>query len=318
MLRRLLVPLLAAMLVIWAGLSALSPVAYAEPVFPPGLRIGLEPPGDLKLSTRGASFEDADRKVTITIFDLPAAAYEEIERSVFAENQRGLTGLKRESFPFATGVGFLISGQSQANGVTVDRWFLLATAIGSNVPNLATLINVEVPEVARAIYPDAVIRKALASVTFRATPIQEQLGMLPFTLDELAGFRIMQALPTGGVILTEGPTDDLSKQPYMIISVGRGSPEQLNDRGKFARDLLSAAPLRDLKVESAEAMRVGGAPGYEIRAQGKGPRGDPVSLVQWVRFGGGGFLHMVGVANKDAWDQLFTRFRAVRDGVNLR
>jgi hypothetical protein len=314
MFRRLLVPLLA----VWAAWSAWCPVAYAEPAFPPGLRVGLEPPGDLKLSTRGSGFEDADRKVTITILDLPAAAYEDIERSAFAKDQRGLSGVKRESFPFASGVGFLISGQSQENGALVDRWFLLATATGGNVPNLAVLINVEVPAAARAVYPDAIIRKALASVTFRPTPIEEQLGMLPFTLDELAGFRIMQALPVGGVILTEGPADDLSKQPYMIVSVGRGASGDPAERGKFAREMLGSAPLRDLKIQSAEAMRIGGAPGYEIRAHATGPRGEPVSLVQWLRFGSGGYLLMVGVANPDAWDQFFTRFRAVRDGVNFR
>ena len=86
------------------------------------------------------------------------------------------------------------------------------------------LINVEVPESARAVYSDAVIRQALASVTFRPMPIQEQLGLLPFKLGQLAGFRVMQVLAQGGVILTEGPTDDLSKQPYVIVSVGQGSP----------------------------------------------------------------------------------------------
>ena len=88
------------------------------------------------------------------------------------------------------------------------------------------LINVDVPEAARAVYSDAVIRKALASVTFRPTPIQEQLGMLPFKLNELAGFRVMQAMPRGGVILTDGPTDDINKQPYIIVSVGPGAPSE--------------------------------------------------------------------------------------------
>jgi hypothetical protein len=35
-------------------------------------------------------------------------------------------------------------------------------------------------------------------------------------------------------------------------------------------------------------------------------------------FGTGGFLHIIGVAHKDEWDKLFTRFRAVRDGVDSR
>ncbi len=65
-------------------------------------------------------------------------------------------------------------------------------------------------------------------------------------------------------------------------------------------------------------MRIGGLPGYEIRAQAKGLNGEPLSLVQWVRFGGGGFLRIVGVGRKDDWDALFTRFRAVRDGIEPR
>ena len=120
------------------------------------------------------------------------------------------------------------------------------------------------------------------------------------------------------MILTDGPSDDLSKQPYMIVSIGRGAPEQPDDRAQFARDALSSAPLRDLTVQSAEAMRIGGLPGYEIRAQAKGPDGEPFMLVQWVRFGGGGFLRVVGVGRKDGWDALFTRFRAVRDGIEFR
>jgi len=317
MLRILLVPLLAAMFAIWAGLASLT-AAGAEPVFPLGLRIGLEPAGDLKLSTRLPGFEDADRKVAITILDLPARAYGELERSAFGNNQPGLSDLKRESFPFASGVGFLISGSVQQNGVTLHRWFLLASGAGGNVQDLAMLINVEVPEAALSVYSDAVIRKALASVTFRATPLQEQLGLLPFKLNELAGFRVTQAMPAGGLILTDGPTDDISKQSYMIVSIGRGAPEERDDRGKFARELLTSAPLRDLSVTLAEPMRIAGLPGFEIRAQAQEPDGAPVSLVQWVRFGSGGFLRIVGVGRKDDWDALFPRFRAVRDGIDLR
>ncbi len=180
------------------------------------------------------------------------------------------------------------------------------------------LIIVEVPDATLAVYSDAVIRQALASVTFRPMPIQEQLGLLPFKLNQLAGFRVVKVLAAGGVILTDGPSDDIRKQPYVIVSIGRGAPEQPDDRARFARDLLSSAPLRDLSVQSAEAMRIGGLPGYEIRAQAKGLNDEPLSLVQWVRFGGGGFLRIVGVGRKDDWDALFTRFRAVRDGIDPR
>ena len=82
----------------------------------------------------------------------------------------------------------------------------------------------------------------------------------------------------------------------MIVSIGRGGPAEAGDRGLFARDLLADAPVRDLTMQSSEPMRISGAPGHEIRAQGKGPGGDPVSLVQWMRFGSGGFLRVIGVS----------------------
>ena len=85
---------------LWAALAVFSPAFGAEPVFPPGLRIGLEPPGDLKPSTHFPGFEDIDRKVAVTILDLPASAYAELERAAKAKNQRGLTDVKRENFSF--------------------------------------------------------------------------------------------------------------------------------------------------------------------------------------------------------------------------
>ena len=296
----------------WMGLGlGPGPSVAAEPVFPPGLRIGLEPPGDLKLSARFPGFEDSDRKVAIAILDLPASAYPELESAAFTRLPQELQNMKRESFPFESGIGFLISGTVQQNGVTLHRWSLLAQAVGATVQNLTMLINVEVPEAALSVYPDAVVRKALASVTFRPAPIQEQLGVLPFKFGELSGFKVMQVIPTGSVILGDGTPENTNPQPFMIVSIERGGPPEAADRGMFARDLLANTPVRDLALQSAEPMRINGA-------QGKGPAGDPVSLVQWIRFGSGSYLRVIGVSPTDKWDQSFTRFRAVRDGISAR
>jgi len=291
--------------------------AHAEPFFPPGLRIGLEPPGDMKLSSRFPGFEDTERKAVMAILDLPGSAYRELETAAFSKAQLDLQDARRESFPFASGIGFLITGTAQQNGTTVHRWSLLAMAVGS-VPNLTMLINVEVPESALSVYSDAVIRKALATVAFRPAPIQEQLGLMPFKFSDLAGFQVMQVLPTGSVILGEGKADGDEPQPFMIVSVERNGPAEAGDRALFARDLLSNAPVRELRLQSSEPMRINGAPGHEIRAQAKGPRGDTVSLVQWLRFGTGGFLRIIGLSPTDKWDQSFGRFRTVRDGIDTR
>jgi hypothetical protein len=300
----------------WAALAGLNPAVAAETVFPPGLRIGLEPPVDLRPSTRFPGFEDRDRKAGITIFDLPAGAYPELERAAAAKDLESLTVVKRETFSFHGGAGTLIAGRAKIKDVDVHKWVLLASAHADQ--DLTMLVNVEVPDSELSVYSDAVVRKTLASITFRPTPIQEQLGLLPFKLDQLADFRVMKVLANRGVLLTTGPTDDLSKQDFMIVSIGRGSPDSPDDRGRFARKLLAAAPVRDLDVQSAEAMRVGGGPGYEIRAQAKAPNGDPIMMAQWLRFSSGSFLSIAGFAHKGEWDALFTRFRAVRDGIELR
>lgn len=307
MLRRLLLALIA------AGLTAAA--AWADPVYPPGHRIGLEPPAGMSPAMQFSGFEDTAREAKIGMLDLPPGAYENIESSAFAAEQPGMTDVKRELFAFGSGIGFLFTGRGQQNGVTVHKWFLLARAVHEPVMNLTALVSVEVPEAALAVYTDAVVRKALASVTFRATPIEEQLSLMPFKLNDFAGFRVVEALPTGGVVLTEGPSQDINRQPYVIVSVGSGGPAEPADRGRFARDLLSQAPLRDFAVRSAEAMRIGGLPGHEIRATARNIAGEPITLVQWVRFGGGGFLRVVAVTREDTWDAMFPRFRAVRDGI---
>jgi hypothetical protein len=300
-------------------LALTASAAAAEVVYPPGMRVGLEPPLDAKVSTRISGFEDLDRKVAIGILDLPGAAYGQIQASMFGANQQGLEDVKREAFPFNDGIAFLLSGLAHQNGVTLHKWFFLAaTSAGSKVQNLTTLINVEVPDSAFGAYTDAVIRKALSTVTFRPTPINEQLGMLPFNLGAMSGFRVVQVMPEGSAILIDGPGEDINRQPYMLISVGRGGPSEPDDRSRFARDLMQSAPVRDLTLQSGEPMRIGGYPGYEIRATGKSLTGDAISLVQWLRFGGGGFMRIIGVARTDQWDTLFPRFRAVRDGVDLK
>ncbi|MGB8895585.1 MAG: hypothetical protein WCD13_14955, partial [Pseudolabrys sp.] len=116
----------------------------------------------MKLATQFPGFEDSKRKAVIAILDLPASAYRELENAAFANTQRDLQQAKRESFPFGSGIGFLIIGIAQQNGITLHRWSLLAQAVGGAVQDLTMLINVEVPESALPIYSDEIIRKALA------------------------------------------------------------------------------------------------------------------------------------------------------------
>lgn len=318
MLRRLLIPLLAAL----AALSLAAP-AGAAPVFPTGLRVGLEPPAGLVVSRRFPGFEDRDRSVLVAVFQLPGEAYDQLMKAGFDQQTRGVTNVSKADFAFPGGIGYLIKGETKVNDHNVHRWLLLAKPKGGNKDDKGSgvtgLIRVDVPDDARTAYSDAVVRKMLASVGFRPPPTDELLGLLPFKLGDLAGFRIARVLPSGA-ILTDGPSDEVgsAKQPYVIVSIGRGGPRDPALRETFARDVLRQGPLSDIRVTSADKIRIDRAPAFELRADAKDPTGDTVAVVQWLRFGNGGYMRVIGVTPKGDWDKLFSRFRAVRDGIASR
>lgn len=318
MLRRLLIPLLAAM----AALSLAAP-AGAAPEFPTGLRVGLELPPGLVMSRRFPGFEDPSHRVLVAVFELPGVAYDQLMQAGFDKHTQGMTNVSKADFAIAGGEGYLIGGEAKVNDQKARRWFLLAQPKDDDKsdksPGISSLIRVDVPDDAREVYSDAVVRKMLASVAFRPAPIQEQLGLLPFQLKDLAGFRVARVVP-GGAILTDGPSDELgkTKQPYIIVSIGRGGPRDEALRGNFARDVLRNGPLTDIRVTSADTIRIDRTRAYEVRATAKDPTGATVKAVQWLRFGAGGYMRIIGVTPEDDWDKLFNRFRAVRDGVDSR
>ena len=298
--------------------SAMIGLASADPIFPKGSRVGLEPPPGMSLSQRFPGYEDTAKKAAITISELPLRAYESVQQSFFNSAPPGVTIDSREMLPFANGIGFLMTGTVTVNGALLHKWFLLAQAVGGPDFDFVAMINVEVPDTATASYPDKVIRDALSTVTFRPSPTAELMAMLPYKLSELSGFRIMQVIPPGAAIITDGPTSDLTRQPYMIISAGPGSAGSADDRARAARTMLDSVPLQDLRITSTEAMRLSNLPGYEIRATANALGGAPVKLVQWVRFGATGYMRIIGVGPAGDWDRLFDRFRSVRDGIELR
>ena len=292
--------------------------AAAQPVFPPASPVGLEPAASLKLADRFPGFEDPDRKVIVSIIELPAARYEEVLNTAFAESPPGLRNVTRESFPYQNGIGYLLTADATEEGVEWRRFYLIAIPFGAPADaQFVAFVKVGVPQAAREVYSDEAVRRMLASMTFRDVPVDEQLQQLPFRLSELSGFRVARAAG-GAVFLIDGAGSDMNRQPYMIVSVGAGAPANADERARGARSLLASAPLRDITIQNAEAMRLSNSPAYEIRAQAQNAAGAAVSLVQWVRFGSGGFMQIVGVGPRADWEGLFPRFRAVRDGIGPR
>jgi len=289
--------------------------AMAEPVFPPGLRIGLEPPPGMVASRRFSGFEDPERKAAILILDLPVSAYTGLEKSL-STKQPDLANIARRPFPFKNGTALLATADfKEKDGTPGHKWFFLAKPAAGPATGFTAFVTIQVPDSQRAFYTDAVVEKVLNTVAFRATPVEEQLGLLPYKLGDRAGFHVHQVLPNGVVILSEKPDGNPYGAAYIVVSVVGGGPSQPEDRPRFAQDLLRSSPVRDLTITSGENIRINGLPGSELRATAKDASNAPVKVVQWLRFGSGGFMRIVGVSPTAEWDAMFPRFRAVRDGI---
>jgi hypothetical protein len=104
----------------------------------------------------------------------------------------------------------------------------------------------------------------------------------------------------------------------MVVSLAPITAATNDDRDRIARDLVNTLPgLKNVRITSAEPMRISGSPGFEIRLDATTAKDDKdVSLVQWLRFGGNATLRFVGGSTRADWATAFPRFRAVRDGVD--
>src|SRR5262245_30744638 len=283
-----------------------SPARAAEVAYPSGSRIGLAPPTGMVTSNNFFGYVDPDNSVAIMLVALPTEAYADLDKSVSAEGlkRQGLTLESREAMPLATGDAFLVIARQEIEKIKIRKWILVASS-----PALTALVTVQVRDSAQTNYPDSVVRAALSSLAIRSVvPIDEQLGLLPFKVGELAGFGIAGIMPGRAVMLV----DALAGAPaaaargvgaHMLVGVGPGGPAQTGEREAFARDVLATVPnLRELRITTSEPLRIGGQPGHQILADAKDPAGTAtLTVVQWLRFGGGAYLQMIGTARADAW-----------------
>lgn len=301
-------------------LFAALPAHAADVVYPAGSRIGLTPPPGLTVSKSFAGFEDRDKRVALLLVALPAAAYPEVDNNATAESlqKQGVTLDSREDITHPLGKAILILGHQQIEGQRIRKWILVAAA-----GDLTALITLQVPEAAQSAYPDAAIRAALMSASVRPmVPVEEQLSLLPFRVSELAGFKIGGVIAGRAVMLTDGTPDSSVKaiDTHILVAIAAGAPAQAADRGRFAQEVFEGmSNLKDVRINSSEPLRMGGAQGHQIMARARDSvTGSEVTIVQWLRFGGSAYLQLVGVARTDGWTQAYARFRQVRDGIELR
>jgi hypothetical protein len=315
-------------------------VCAADAVFPTGSRLGIVPPAGMVPSRNFIGFEDPQKNAAILLTTLPAQAYDSLDKSMLPEamSKDGVTVEKREPIQLRIGKGFLLTGTQTTDSTRYRKWLLVGAAA-----NMTALVTAQAPD-QDAAYPDKVMRDTLTTLAVRdSVPDAEQLSLMPFTIGDLAGFHISEALPGRAVMLVDRDTDagsdaaseasktqnsdgkDQSKdkgkgtlRARFFIAALAGGPAEPDDRSVFARTTFQhIMGIKDVQVQDAEPLRIGSQPGFETLARAKDAQDDTdVMVVQWLRFGTAGFLQMVGIVRADAWPTVFNRLRAVRDSID--
>jgi hypothetical protein len=300
-------------------LAVSAPAQGAETVYPTGSRVGLAPPPGLTPSSNFSGFEDRDNRVAVVLVALPAEAYAPIEKSSASDllAKQGMNVEAREDVAHPLGKAFLVVGRQQIESVQLRKWVLV---LGTS--DITAIVTVQMPEEALSAYPEAAIRGALSTVSVRSTvPVEEQLALLPFRVTELAGFKIGGVMPGRALMLTDGAAGGAGPvDTHMVVAIAPGGPAQASERENFAREVFATIPnLKDVRLTSSETIRISGQQGHQIMAQGRDESSSSdVTIVQWIRFGGGAYLHLIGVARSDGWLPAYGRFRQVRDGIAPR
>ena len=302
-------------LIVAAFLAAVIwPASAGEAMFPQGARVGLTPLVGLVRSKSFPGFESEDQSVKVLVTELPADAYGEV-KNAFTANPAGAGGVKPESIETAAGRAYYTAETAKDGPTTVRRYSMILSG-GS----FSGYVAVQIPENATKIYSDDAVRQMFASAVVRKeVPVDEQLGLMPFKITELANFKNVRTLaPGGAVVLADGDeTTGFEPAPFMVIGIIGATPPQPEDRARFAQQAVTQIPgVRDGRITMSEPIRIDGMPGYETRIDAtSGKDNTSVTVVQWLRFGSGSMLRIVGSSPRDQWSSAFPRFRAVRDGI---
>jgi hypothetical protein len=300
-----------------SGPALISPALAADPIFLPGVRVGMTPLVGLVPAKAFVGFETEDQSVKVLVAELPAEAYGEV-MNAFKAAPEGTNGIKPESIETAAGLAYYTAESARDGANNVRRYSMILPG-GA----FSGYVAVQVPENATKIYTDDAVRQMFASAVVRKeVPVDEQLGLMPFKISELSNFKNVRTLAPGAVlVLADGDeVTGFEAAPFMVIGMMGSSPAQPEDRGRFAEQAAIVIPgVRNARITMSEPVRIDGMPGYETRIDAiSGKDNTPVTVVQWLRFGGPTSLRIIGSAPRSQWPSAFPRFRSVRDGIQPR
>jgi hypothetical protein len=288
----------------------------ADAVFPSGSMVGLVPPQGMSLARSFSGFQDDAQRASIVLTVFPPQAFAEVSAGFGDDarlSQQGITVQTRETLTIEGHPAILLAGRQQAGALSVRKWILVVGA-----PSGVALVVGQVMDDTTGSYPDAAIRAALTSVTFRPPLTHaQQIAALPFTVAAAGKFRVFGFMGGMSAMLTDGPKDaDPDHEQAALIALYVAQPVAPAERNAFARGgFLGMQALQRQTIGTAKSLTIGGLPGHEIIGTAQSRSGVSLKVVQWTIFATTGTILVMGSARPAQFDAALTDFVTMRNGI---
>ena len=290
----------------------------ADPVTPPGSRIGLEPPKGFVVATTFTGFLDQPSNASILLAEFPPVAFPQF-RNGFTAEAMAKHGMRLVSKEMIEGVPYeqiTVRAEQRVGNQTVDKWLMVI-----NGPDVVGMVTFSVARPAPPRLSDAVIRAALASARINAAASVDPIAALPFSIQPTARFTYRKPLAGRGLLLKETPPppegqlDDVG----FIVSLAADTTIAPADQRTFGeQQFLVSKTITDKAILSSRPLATANTAGFEYLAEGKGASGRPLRYLVVALYPAGRPFVLLGMAPSERFDEALPEFRAMVESFRAK
>lgn len=268
-------------------------------------------------SFTGALWREAQASILVT--ELPADAFGAIAKGLLEDpaalSDQGIELDTVEDASLGEHKAVMGRGRQVVGPQPFEKWLLLAGA-----PQATLMVTAQMPTTLATPARKQKIEAALGSIRI-APERDDPRDILPFIFAETDRFRFMRSLSGSTALMTdqsyEGPS---GTRPVFVIAASMGASCEAwsEDAHAFAREAVTSLErVEDLAIGKTFDAGVGGDEGIVTEATGT-VGGEPVLVVQTMRFRDCAYLRTVGIAPAASEALYRAEFDSLADGAGWK
>jgi hypothetical protein len=278
--------------------------AVAQPLFPAGSAIGLEPPPGFVPSLAFSGFEQRASRALIIFAEQPPAPPEALGASLAAARlaRQGIVAEATTTPVVAGQASVLVRGRQGDGAVARAIWLMMVPG-----PGYTAFVTATLPRHPASAGDAAALERALLSVALRAPDPAAARAALPFAFDETPGLRFAGSMAGSvAVLMPPGSSSANMAAPRLTIASSLLIAGRPADKRVAAEEVLRSNFPR-VRIERSGTLRLG-----SFEAVTTLGRIDDRQLQQWVLFfESGASWRVLAEADRRDFQRLLPEFEQV-------